>query len=123
MILDVGVDVEAGKIETTAFTPSLQKVQEVLGRIPRGQLANSRLVTAAWVQMEESRILKGCYMYIAWAICRADTPFGDLFVAPESPNSTRILAYKKGLKYHVAAFLTITCEQNRTYLIEAIQMG
>lgn len=62
LILDVDMS-EMGdkKAENMAFAPLLGQVRALLESIPREHLVKSRLVTASWVQVEQTRTPAGRY--------------------------------------------------------------
>ncbi|PMD28073.1 hypothetical protein NA56DRAFT_721991 [Hyaloscypha hepaticicola] len=62
LILDVDMS-EMGdkKAENMAFAPLLGQVRALLESIPREHLVKSRLVTASWVQVEQTRTPAGHY--------------------------------------------------------------
>ncbi|OCK82667.1 hypothetical protein K432DRAFT_423963 [Lepidopterella palustris CBS 459.81] len=123
MYLDMDLERPIRKPEQAMFLDSCYFIQEILRRTPSSKLEMFRMVTARWLQMETKRSPPGNYMYYAWALCPANTPFADLFVARESLNGTLVLAYERDGQYYIAAYLAVTYQASGTYLLETDEDG
>jgi hypothetical protein len=116
------MDVRRDKISHLYCSNILLEIDKLLTSTPRERLQHFRLVVAELHflgRFENPRAGVHC----AWAICPANTPFKELFVAREALNGTLVLATESGGRAHVVAYLTVTDQHSGSYLVDTDEDG